>query len=328
MFGIGSEIGPRGSQQAVIRVKGTKVAVFPHPNDGNVWLATQPQPYGKHFYVDPYAANASDSNEGTSWGSPYKLIQSVHDTLVTSGQGDIIHVKQAHPDADITENAIITKEALTIVPAWETGIGMKVTWAPATGSSLIVRAHSFKCAGFRFKSTTAVGAVVQSSDGFIYEDCDFSCDHGSGFGFRLLPITGSENTASQGIIRSSTFRDNVGVALQAESVLSFGTTDNLFENLRFYNNSGIDIKSVVSAGQQQVMLNSHIKDCQFLDKNKAVYIDLSGGTSNKGLLSNLHFAHSNGATRLANTQVVLATGVIASGIYDAVGLVDASGFHP
>lgn len=107
MFGIQEELDVNGNGQIVLRVKGTKVATFPHPDNGAVQFAGHVSPRGKDIYVK---TDGDDNASGNSWQEAVKTVTKTV-ALATDGAGDRIFVGEGAYD----ENVVVNKSKLTII---------------------------------------------------------------------------------------------------------------------------------------------------------------------------------------------------------------------
>jgi len=109
MFGIGTEVSPSsGRLQTVIRSRGAKVAVFPHPDDGPVELAGIATRTGVDRFV---RTDGNDDFDGLSWDAAVKTFTRVI-ALATAGRGDRVLARPGdYAEAEID----VSKEDLHII---------------------------------------------------------------------------------------------------------------------------------------------------------------------------------------------------------------------
>ena len=130
---------------------------------------------GHKFYVD--FTYGSDSNDGLSWDTPFKLIQTAVNAA-TSYRGDVVFVA---PCSKIQEQVVVTKAALKIIAPWggwttrmRPGDGaIKYPFTPSGGSlcggaAFICLAAGIEISGFCLDGGgNYVGAYVGDGHSFV-----------------------------------------------------------------------------------------------------------------------------------------------------------------
>lgn len=276
---------------------------------------------GQTFWVD--AASGDDTNSGSGPTSALATINAAL-ALCTANAGNTIKVMPGSYD----ENILVEIDGVTLIGAVNGGYE-RPDIVPTTGVPLTVIAQGFACAHMRF-APTADDDVFHEGNGFIYQDCVFDGDGTANKGFRLIPNAVDDSfTASEGIISDCLFRGN-GVGLifdTAVAAVGVGSTDNKIIGNVFQANT-LDIATADSgtASTYSVKLVL-IQANQFVDKNKATYIDFT--TANGGAASDQTGA-VNGNTFASDTMTTtkikaVGTGFTFSGNYDTVGIFDGSG---
>lgn len=283
---------------------------------------------GQVFFVSnnpvpaPLGVKGLDGNFGKTTLQPLATITAALAKCV-SGRGDIIYVGPG----TYNENIVVSKDYIQIIGVMLPGYS-RPDIVSTSGAAMTVHAQGVVLSHLRLAGAGIGGSgLVQQGNGFLIDDCVF--ESASNHSLRLLPDVDDDSfTASEGKILNSLFRDAGGSGLTFENPgppAGVGVTDVLVQGCRFYENTGADILDVYTAGgNNQTYLDCIITDCQFSTKDKAVYIDLHNGTANAGLISDSWFANKTAA--LNSTQIHVAANIVASGLIDARGIVDAHTF--
>ena len=286
---------------------------------------------GKVYFVDRDTGN--DGSDGLSPDKAFATIQRAIN-LAVSGRGDQILVQNSQ--SDYAENLVIDKNDISIIG--ESASADRVSVAPLAGAPLINNiGHRLVLANLQLRSKDAgvVAGCTQRANRYRFVNCDFNSDHGPGL--RLLPgntDSSDHYTASEGIIEQCLFRycstngltfENPGVG--GGGFGGVGTTGVVVRGCAFSGNANEDIKDVDTGGSNDKCFGSDggdenlITDCRFLSRNKAIYITLTNGGSNTGLISNSFFAED---VSLTAVKIALASAIVFAGNYDAVGIVNGS----
>ena len=284
---------------------------------------TVPRRNGKVFFVD--ALYGSDSYKGRSINTPLSTLQKAID-LCTSDQGDTIYVAPGSYEEQIT----VDKNYVNIIgmiggqygwPDIEAAAG--VTLSNETGQGLYLE-------NLRIAATAGNIAAVQGANGYIFKNVRFHGDTAASLDLRAGNTDEDDSyTASEGWL--------VGCELAwgSEGILftnpgpsggfgGVGPTDVRIIDSVFHDITNQDIKDVDTAGSNDSCFGkSLIHGCKFLDRNKAVYVTLTNGGGNTGLISGNFFADDAG---LNGTKIAIATGIVFAGNFDAVGVRDGSTF--
>jgi hypothetical protein len=297
---------------------------------------------GAVYFVDN--VNGTAGATGLDPNNCLNTIQAAVNKAQNSGN-TTIYVFGSSSDYD--ENVVVSVRGVMLV-----GVStscQRVTISPTTGIPLRVRggltqgssgrAHNFSAYNMDFHAQDGSAAVQQQANRFLLQNCQIASD--SGIALRLLPnnLNDSES-ASEGLVQNCIIRQSdVGCTFENPGPSAGGTggtgvTGTIIDNCYFYGNTNQDVKDVDTAGSNDACFGASsaspqeqcfISNCYFGDRAKAVYITLTNGGINCGLISNLRFA-MDGAGRLTSTQVAIATAIVATEIYDATGLVDAHAF--
>jgi len=296
---------------------------FGFPVTGSIRDIGAPFKDGNYWFVDQ--TFGVDDSDGTSTDAPFKTITFA---LAHAKAGDTLIIGPGSYDEGIT----VTTDYITMVGWTPGGYGRPDVLSPSGGGfTLNVHAQGFTAKHIRFAGSGVGGiGVQQMGNGFLYEDCVF--ESSSNIGFRFFPDMDDDSfTASEGQVVNCLIRncggggmsfENPGPGIQG----GVGPTDNVVANCRFYANTAADIFDVDTAGSNDsTFATSVITGCQFLEKNPSVYIDLSNGGINTGLISDNFFAFTT-VGGLTNSEIVLGNDIAFSGNCDAVGMVDGHTF--
>ena len=275
---------------------------------------------GTAWYVDA----ASTAGVGASGRTRDNAFTTIAAAVTAADAHDTIIV---YPGT-YAENVVIADNYITLVGA-ATGYG-RPDLDPTTGVALTVNGQGFVCRRFRFVATAATHAVRQTGNGFDYADCVFDGDGGTTTGVLLKgSATDDSFTASEGVFRDCLFRGaNRGLSFDTGDAPTngVGCTHDVVDYCRFIDNTQ-DIITLDSGTGVYSVQDTLISGCQFLDKNKAVYIDFTtanGGAASDqtGSIADCFFATD--AITTTNIAIV-GTGFVVVGCYDTVGVQDGSG---
>jgi hypothetical protein len=276
---------------------------------------------GMVFFVNSNIG--SNAKDGFTWATALATITEALARCV-SGRGDRIYVAGG---AAYGENLVVTKDGIQLIGA-ELGGYQRPDIGAAGGRPLSVHAQAFVASHLRFAAAGAFDAVRQQGNGYIYHDCVVD---GAGLnGMALLPDLDDDSySASEGLLSGCLFRGatakgllykNPGPGVEG----GVGPTDVEVRGCRFYSN-GMDIGDEDTAGSNDTtFLNCLVENCDFLTPGGGafVYVNLSAGGNNRGMLSHCKF---NEPTLVA-AQIVAPAAVALVGAMDAQGIVDASAF--
>lgn len=279
-------------------------------------LGIRSRPMGIVLYVDPASATANDDNDGTDPEHPLETITEAL-SKCTSGNGDVIRVMPG----TYSENLVVNKDFVTIEGCVEGGYA-RPDIEGNRDVALTVHAQGFVMKHCRIAAAVGEIGVIQQGNGYLYDDCVFDGDGAQDF--QLLPDLDDDSySASEGCIQNSLFRGgtkglefkNPGPGVEG----GIGPTDVIIQGNRFYGNSAADIDDVDTAGSNdKTFTDSLIAGNFFMTVGAAVvYIDLSAGTLNSGLIGGNVFADAD----VTNAQIVIPAGVIQAGNYDTAGFV-------
>lgn len=253
----------------------------------------------------------------------YTTIQAAINDAV---RGDTIFVQPGEYD----ENLTVSRDYITIVGAQMGGYG-RPDIAASTGVCLTVSGQGFVCRRVRFASQDGSDCVIQEGNGFRYEDCVFDdASDANEAGLRLKGNADDDSfTASEGVVVGCLFRGNaVGIVFDTGDAPTngVGCTHDVVERCRFIDNT-VDLATQDTGTGVYSVQDTLITGNQFLDKNKAVYIDFTttnGGAAGdqSGMISDCYFATD--AITTTNIAIV-GTAFTVVGCYDTVGVQDGSG---
>ena len=285
---------------------------------------------GVEYYVD--GDNGADTASGLSWTDALLTVQAAVDKTV-SGRHDRVYVATA--SGAYVENVTVTsKDYVSII-----GVGLS-DWgrpdiSPATGVGLIVSLSQGFYSERVFYFSADDNAVEVDSNGWGFDDCRFLASGGDGL-FLKGNADDDSYGAAQGLANDCMFWANSGAGVEtqhADNPNGTAASDNEFRNCTFKENTGADFLSAVGAsgGGAGIFLNYIIAGCRFLDVGAAhVYMDMDQGVgadlaANSALIIGNYFADE----ALTGTQIAVSgqANVMVVGNYDAVGLVDGSGFN-
>lgn len=250
----------------------------------------------------------------------------IQEAVNAAQEGETIFVMPGEYDENIT----VTTDYVTIIGAQLGGYGRPDVTATA-GVALTVTAQGFVCKRMRFFSGDGSDCVVQEGNGFKYEDCVFDdATTAAEAGLRLKGNADDDSfTASEGVVDNCLFRGcAVGLIFDTGDAPGngVGCTHDVIKDCRFIDCTQ-DINTKDTGGGVYSVQDTLITGCQFLDKNKTVYIDLTtanGGAAGDqtGMISNCYF----GTDSITTTNVAMVgTGFVFVGNYDSVGVQDGSG---
>jgi len=276
-------------------------------------LGVRTQPQGVVFYVDQNHPLATDDNDGVNADAPCESIMGAVGHTVT-GRGDVIRVMPG----TYVEDVVINEDYITLEGCL-TGYG-RPDVEGLTAQALRVHGQGFVCKSMRFVPVTANNAVDQQGNGFLYVDCVFDGDGADDFA--LFPdVLDDTWTASEGLIFDCLFRGgDTGIRfMNPGPPAGVGPTDVRIIGNRFYNHVNNDIFCDDTPGSNALTFT----DCLiagnwFMEVGAAfVYMDLSDGALNTGLISGNYFADAD----VIAAQMVVVAGIIQCGNYDQAGLV-------
>lgn len=269
------------------------------------------------FFVDPQYG--SDGNPGDDKEIPLQTWAKAH-TLAPDRGGALVF---GYPTADADEAITITKPYMKFINAGRSEWRCTIKSTAGVPLTIGLGADGFSAYGIQFRGRAALmaGCIVQA-DGFRFVDCDFTSDLYRGL--RLKPA-GANDGVGEGRIVGGFVRDCGGPGVTFENPLGIGPTTTTIEGVTFKQNTNEDILDVdAGLGNDNCFDQCEINSCRFASRNKAVYITLTNGGNNRGILDDCFFQKDN--ARLTNVMVALAAGISAGRIYDSTGLVDTSGF--
>lgn len=208
---------------------------------------------GHKFYIDYVYGN--DANDGLSWDTPFKLIQTAVDK-VESWRGDIIFVA---PCSKHKEQVVITKAAVKIIAPWTgwatrmrpSDAAIKYPFTPAGGSAcggaaFICLAQGIEISGFCLDGGgNYVGAYV--GDGHSFVDATIAACNANTASCRFTNnLFYAGNDAYYGLVQEGT-GDNLQVV---ENIFSWVTSAGIW--------------SVCGGGrtnQRTLIKNNHFAGC-------------------------------------------------------------------
>lgn len=283
---------------------------------------------GLEYYVD--GTNGANTNDGLSWAAALATIQAGINKTV-GGQGDRVYIA---PKATAYAEAlsISAKDYIALIGVW----GARYGWPdiiPATDVALTnTNSQGLELARLRLVGVGGSNAaIVQKANGYWFHHLVLEA---AGDALQLVAgntDTADSYTAAEGVVEDSWIRDaargirfkNPGPGTVGQG--GVGPTGVTVRRITFVNITNEDILDEDTGGSNdKTFLGSEIADCRHLDRNKAVYITLTNGGGNSGLVHGGRFAVDD--QRLSSTQVALAAGIVASELHDATGLVDTSAF--
>jgi len=277
------------------------------------------------FFVD--GNNGVDTADGQDPRHPLATIVEAL-TRVVSGRGDAIFAMPA----TYAENVVVSRLDYVTLVGVLSGYG-RPDIIPSTGLPLLVdRSQGFRALSCRFACDGQDSDVVrQEGNGFLYEDCVFDGASGMGATKGLVRLwcdaDDDSYTASEGVIRRSLFRGSPGKGIVLDTqhaAVGVQPTDNLFEDLRFYDGVGEDIFLAATAVAANGLHRTLFKGCLIgggTAKNKATHVDIQ---TNKVGTPDTEFIGCFINDDTINTTAVKAAGVGASfiGCYSLDGVVD------
>lgn len=272
------------------------------------------------------ASDGVDSGAGVQPSSAFLTIQHAIDTSVAN---DVIVV---YPGT-YAENLVVDVDYLTIVGA-QTGYG-RPDIQPATGKPLSVQAQGFRCARLRFAAANS-DAVLQSGNGFRYDDCVFDGATAQAATDALIRLKGRSDddgfTASEGAIVDCLFRgsDGFGVCFDTGDAPTngVGSTHCVIRACRFIDNVAPDLATADTGTGVYSVQDVIVERCQFAEpKNKATWIDFTtsnGGAAGDqtGFITDCYF---NDDTVDTTAIKIVGTGVGVGGCHSLDGEFDGSG---
>jgi hypothetical protein len=173
--------------------------------------------------------------------------------------------------------------------------------------------------------------VIQRGNGFEYSDCVFDGDlTAAKCGLRLKPSdTDDSLTASEGNVTGNLFRGSaIGIGLDtAAALVGVGSTDNLIASNVFDRNT-VDIAALNTGAGVYSCQFTKILSNQFMDANKAVYIDMltdaAGAPTQQSGIINLNDFATDGITttnvKIAGTGFMFISNEDANGVYPGAAL--------
>lgn len=262
---------------------------------------------------------------GTS-GTFFDTIQEALNSIGT-GEGSTIFLFPATYE----ENIVVDVPYLTIVGAQFAGYARPdIVGAAAGGVPLTVNAQGFRAQRCRFVGGEA-DSVVQKGNGFSYEDCVFDGDLTAlKCGLRLKPDDVDDSfTASEGTVLGSLFRGSaIGIGFDtAAPAVGVGSSDNLVQGNIFDRNT-VDIAALDTGTGLYSCQFTKIIGNQFMDANKAVYIDMltdaAGAPTQQSGIINLNDFATDGITttnvKIAGTGFMFISNEDADGIFPGATL--------
>lgn len=272
---------------------------------------------GKIIYID-----GESGNDGRDGSTPALAKASIASAMAAATAGSMLC---AFPGS-YEENVVFTKDYISLVGAMINGYG-KPDIVPDSGIAVSTGSFQGITLG-HLRCVSADGDAVKIiGNGFVLSDiwCEAASD-----GILLSPNEDDDHyTASEGRIVGCVIRScaqgirffNPGPGDEG----GVGPTDNLISDCLFYGITNQDLIDEHTAGGNNVCFgNTIVRDCIHADRNKAVYITLTNGSGNTGVILRPAFAVDSAA--LDNVMVALATGITCVGPMSSDGIVDASGF--
>lgn len=274
--------------------------------------------YSSAFFVD--ATLGSNQNNGQT---AVTATRTIGRALELAPAGSAIFITPG----TYAENLIISRDYVSLIGGFS-GYG-RPDITPATGVPITVTGQGVtvgrvRCAG------TAVDALVQTGNGFLIADCVLDGDlTAAKAGIRLIPSnTITSRTASEGRIFNCYFRSSaIGVAFDtALPAVGVGSSDNnIYSNI--FSRNTLDMATADAGLALYSMQFTNIFGNQFVDKNKAVYLDFTttnGGAASdqSGSVNGNYFATDT----MSTTKIkAIGTAITFAGNYDTVGIFDGSG---
>lgn len=229
------------------------------------------------------------------------------------------------------ETLSVTKDYITLIGAQYAGYARPDILGAASGAvPLTVTGQGFRAVNCRFVGTAA-DSVLQRGNGFEFVNCVFDGDlTAAKCGLRLKPSdTDDSFTASEGRVAGNLFRSNaIGIGFDtAAALVGVGSTDNLIEGNIFDRNT-LDLSSLDTGAGTYSLQFTKILSNQFIDKNKATYIDFTttnGGAAGdqSGVVNGNYFASDTMTTtkiKAVGTAFTFSGNVITTGIFDGSSL--------
>lgn len=279
--------------------------------------------FGQSFYVD--AANGTDTNPGTAELPVASINRAIG--LCVSGRGDSIFVAAGEYDEDV----VMSKDYVALIGGQNGGYA-KPDIGPATAAGPAIVVSGQGCILEHIRAFADLGDCIrQQGNGFIISGCTIDGDlTASKAGIRLLPSsTNTHLTASEGLIANNYIRGSaIGICFDTGAApVGVGSTDNVITSNIFTANT-LDLATAdAGAALYSVQVTTIGPGNQFIDKNKAVYIDLT--TTNGGAASaqtGTITGNSFASDTMTTTKVkMVGTGFTFMGNIDTVGVVDGSG---
>jgi hypothetical protein len=278
--------------------------------------------FGQSFYVDP--VKGSDNYDGSADFPTATINKALGKTR--SGFGDTIFIAPGEYD----ENVVVDKDYVALVGGTTGGYG-KPDIVSSTGAAITINSQGVILQHLRAAVEGAFAAITMRGNGFVIYDCVCDGDLTAlGKGIWLLPSdTDDSFTASEGQIANCYIRSNAaGIVFDtgAAPAVGVGSTDNKIFNNIFSRNT-IDLLTADQGGGVYSIQFTNIFDNQFVDKNKATYIDFTttnGGAAGdqSGSVNSNYFATDT----MSNTKIkAVGTAFTFAGNIDTVGMFDGSG---
>src|SRR6185295_18730304 len=272
------------------------------------------------FFVDP------SFNPIANLGGQ-RIYNTITEAISAAPAGSTIFVFPGSYD----ETLVISRDYITLIGAQYAGYARPDILGAASGAvPLTVTGQGFRANHCRF-ATTAADAVIQRGNGFEYSDCVFDGDlTAAKCGLRLKPSdTDDSLTASEGNVTGNLFRGSaIGIGLDtAAALVGVGSTDNLIASNVFDRNT-VDIAALNTGAGVYSCQFTKILSNQFMDANKAVYIDMltdaAGAPTQQSGIINLNDFATDGITttnvKIAGTGFMFISNEDANGVYPGAAL--------
>ena len=231
------------------------------------------------------------------------------------GRCDVIYIMPGN----YAENVVLNNDNVQLVGI-QSSLFAKPNIAPTTGPAVIMSGKGQVIKNLNISSNDGSSpAVVTSKLNPTISNCFISALNST-----AILVTPGQNGGSFNAVVDSCDINSSSQGIVFVNIATYQSKDVKITNCKFWGNSGSDIASSYSGTSSFVVPAVSITESLFLDLNKTVYIDLSGGTKDNGIISDNYFA--NKAAALASSQVVLGNDIVFAGNYDAYGVVDGHTF--
>jgi hypothetical protein len=253
---------------------------------------------GKVFWVGNASAAAlpgqkahSNGNKGT-FDAPYSTIAYAL-TQCTASRGDIIMVKPGHSEEVTAAAGIVFSVAGVAIVGLGTGtLRPKIRFTTADTADVDITASNITFVNINFVAAFAdVAAAIDVSAvaGLTFKDCYFTEEEANENYVVVIDIaTGASDLTFEGC-------KFLGNDVANDNFINAVALDGLYMRDCFISVKAVQTAAAALIASSGNMVNVDIRDCNFTSFVDGALFIVSGGTANRGVISNCYFSSNDAA---------------------------------